>query len=134
MSLTDAQRLDWLRLSRTESVGPVAFRYLIDTYGDAAKAIAVLPDLALRAGRPKPPRIPSPAEAEQELAAGAKIGATLLCSGEAAFPHMLAALDPPPPLIWALGDAGVLHKRSVAIVGARIASAAGQRFARNPGP
>ena len=130
MTLTDAQRLDWLRLSRAESVGPVAFRYLIETHGDAAKAIAALPGLALRAGRAQPPRIPPPAEAEKELAAGARIGARLLGSGEAAFPHMLAALDPPPPLIWALGDGGLLHSRSVAVVGARIASAAGQRFAR----
>eukprot|EP01035_Chromulina_nebulosa_P006159 gene6159-8337_t len=47
-----------------------------------------------------------------------------------AFPPLLAALDPPPPLIWVLGDAGILTRQAVAIVGARVASAAGQRFAR----
>lgn len=127
---TDDQRRDWVRLARAETVGPVAFRYLIQTYGEAAQAIAALPRMAERAGRAQPPRIPSPAEAQRELDAGADIGAKLLCAGEPAFPPPLAALDPPPPLLWVLGDAGVLHSRMVAVVGARNASAAGQRFAR----
>jgi DNA processing protein len=131
--LSDDQRRDWLRLTRAESVGPVAFRYLIDTYGDAARAIGALPRLAERAGRAQPPRVPSPAEAERELAAGAAIGARLLCACEPAFPPLLGALDPPPPVVWAVGDAGLLHGRSVAVVGARNASAAGQRFARTLG-
>ena len=128
--LSDSARRDWLRLSRTENVGPVAFRYLIETHGDPARAIAALPRMAERAGRALPPRIPSIAEAEQELAAGKALGARLICGCEAAFPPLLAALDPPPPLIWTRGDAGLLHGRAVAVVGARIASAAGQRFAR----
>ena len=128
--LTDEERRDWLRLARAENVGPVAFRYLIETYGEAARAIGALPRMAERAGRAHPPRVPTPSEADKELAAGAAIGARLLCAGEPAFPPLLAALDPPPPLIWAVGDPGILHGRCVAIVGARNASAAGQRFAR----
>ena len=85
--LTDEERRDWLRLARAENVGPVAFRYLIDTFGEPARAIGALPRMAERAGRALPPRVPSPAEAERELAAGAAIGARLLCSGEPAFPH-----------------------------------------------
>ena len=130
IALTDPERRDWLRLARAETVGPVAFRYLIETYGDAARAIGALPRLAERAGRAGPPRVPSPAEAQREIDAGLALGARLLCAGEAAFAPQLAAIDPPPPVIWALGDAGLLHGRSVAVVGARIASAAGQRFAR----
>lgn len=128
--LTDEQQRDWLRLARAETVGPVAFHYLIETFGEPAKAIGAIPRLAERAGRASPPRIPSPAEADRELAAGAALGARLLCACEPAFPPLLAALDPPPPLIWVLGDGGLLHGRSVAVVGARNASAAGQRFAR----
>lgn len=127
---SDEQRLGWVRLARAESVGPVAFRYLLQTYGDPLTAIAALPALAERAGRARAPHIPSAADARRELDAGAAIGARLLCSGEAAFPPMLAALDPPPPLLWTVGDPGILHSRSVAVVGARIAAAAGQRFAR----
>jgi DNA processing protein len=127
-ALSDPQRRDWLRLARAEGVGPVAHRYLIAAHGGAAEALDALPERAERAGRRI--RIPSPADIDAELAAGAAIGAKLLCAGERAFPPMLAALDPPPPVIWTLGDAGILHGRSVAIVGARNASAAGQRFAR----
>ena len=71
--LSDDQRRDWLRLARAETVGPVAFRYLIETYGEAAIAIGALPRLAERAGRAHPPRLPSPAEAQREIEAGAPI-------------------------------------------------------------
>ncbi|MBI1199257.1 MAG: DNA-protecting protein DprA [Phenylobacterium sp.] len=127
---TDAQRRDWLRLARAENVGPVAFRELVGRFGSAAQALAALPDLARRGGRAAAIRIPTVGEADRELAAGEALGARLVCAGEPGFPRALAALDPPPPLIWARGNAGLLDGRAVAIVGARVASAAGQRFAR----
>lgn len=129
-TLSDAQRRDWLRLARTENVGAVTFDQLIGRFGDAGDALAALPDLARRGGRPAGVRIPSVAEAERELDAGAALGARLICSCEPDFPQALAALDPPPPLIWARGDAALLSRQTVAIVGARVASAGGQRFAR----
>ena len=49
---------------------------------------------------------------------------------EPAFPRLLAAVDPPPPFLWALGDPALLQRPTVALVGARIASASGCRFAR----
>ncbi|HZZ89261.1 MAG TPA: DNA-processing protein DprA [Caulobacteraceae bacterium] len=122
------ERLAALRLARTESVGPVAFQHLVGRYGSAAKALQALPDLARRAGRS--PAICTPDEAQAEIDAGERLGATLLCSREAGFPELLGAIDPPPPLIWALGDIGLLRRRAVALVGARVASAAGCRFAR----
>ena len=129
--LPDPERRDWLRLARAETVGPAAFRYLLDTYGDAGRAIDALPRLAERAGRAAAPRVPTPAQAQREIETGLALGARLLCSCESAFPPQLTAIDPPPPVIWALGDAGLLHARTVAVVCARIASAAGQRFARS---
>jgi len=129
--LTHAARLDWLRLARTENVGPVTFAQLIGSYGDASAALAALPDLARRGGRATPPRTPSLREAEQELDAGEALDARLICGCEADFPPLLAAVDPPPPLIWARGLTELLAQPGVGIVGARIASAAGQRFARS---
>ena len=129
-ALDDGGRRDWLRLARAENVGPVTFAQLIGRYGDAAAAIEALPELARRGGRMRPPAVPSPAEAERELEAGARLGARLICACEPDFPRLLAALDPPPPLIWARGDADILRRDAVAVVGARIASASGQRFAR----
>ncbi len=125
-----AERVDWLRLARTETVGPVAFWRLIERFGTARRALAAIPDLARRAGRATPLAICTTGEAEDEIAKGETMGARLLCAGEPAFPAMLTALDPPPPVIWALGDARQLNRRTVGVVGARVASASGCRFAR----
>lgn len=130
MSLTEAERRDRLRLARTEGVGPVAFAELMARFGSAVRAVERLPDLARRAGRISPLTTPTPTQAEDELAAGERLGARLLTVGEAGYPTLLAALDPPPPLLWIRGDVGLLGRPSVAVVGARVASAAGQRFAR----
>ncbi len=108
----------------------MAFQQLVRRCGSAGAALAALPDLSRRGGRSGAPKIPSIDEAEREIAAGAALGAVLLAACKSAFPPLLTALDPPPPLIWAMGDIGLLQRPCVAIVGARIASAAGQRFAR----
>ncbi len=122
---SDAERISWLRLARTPNVGPVAFEHLLHRCGSAEAAIEALPGLARR-----PVDIPTRAEAERELEAGDRIGARLILGAEDAFPPLLAALDPPPPLIWVLGRPELLTAACVAVVGARVASAAGQRFAR----
>ena len=126
--LSDAERRDWLRLARTENVGPVTFDQLLQRFGTAGKALAALPDLARRGGRGI--RLATDAQVDKELADGAALGARLIAACEPPFPQALAALDPPPPVIWARGRVELLDRPCVAIVGARVASAAGQRFAR----
>lgn len=130
MSLTAAERLARLRLARTDAVGPVTFRELLARYGSAARALGALPDLARRGGRSGPLRIATAADAERELAAGAALGAELGVFGDDGFPPLLAALDPPPPVLWTWGHPGLLLRPAVAVVGARVASAGAQRFAR----
>ena len=130
MSLSELERRDRLRLARTEGVGPVTMAALLKRFGSATKALDALPKLARRGGRVDALKVPTPDDADRELAAGDKLGARLLVMGEPEFPPLLAALDPPPPLIWTLGKAELLSRPCVAIVGARIASAGGQRFAR----
>jgi DNA processing protein len=127
-ALTDAERRDWLRLARTDNVGPVAFEQLVARFGTASRALGEIPAMAQRGGRAL--TIPSVARIEDEIAAGLALGARLLCACEGAFPQALAALDPPPPVLWARGKVELLHRSTVAVVGARIASAGGQRFAR----
>lgn len=129
-ALTQAGRRDWLRLARTENIGPVTFAGLIARYGEASLALAALPDLAQRGGRASPLGVPPISDITRELEAGEALGARLICSCEADYPPALAALDPPPPVIWVLGEASLLDRPIVAIVGARVASAGGQRFAR----
>jgi DNA processing protein len=128
--LSEAERRDWLKLSRTENVGPVTFDQLIRRFGTAGKALAALPDLARRGGRTAGLKLATDTAVDKELADGAASGAQLIAACEPAFPQALAALDPPPPLIWVRGRVELLHRACVAIVGARVASAAGQRFAR----
>ena len=128
--LTDRERIDWMRLARTESVGPVTFAHLIARYGSPTRALDALPALARRGGSAAAPIIPGSSQAEAELTAGAALGARLIAACEPDFPRLLAVLDPPPPLIWALGDLDLLARPAVAVVGARECSAAGQRMAR----
>lgn len=128
MSLDPAERFARLRLARTDRIGPVAFTQLIGRYGSAFSALDALPDLVRKSGAAS---VPPPVEAvAREIAAGDAIRARLLVLGDPDYPEMLAALDPPPPILWSRGRVDLLNQPSVAIVGARIASAGGQRIAR----
>lgn len=128
MTLPPAERFARLRLARTDRIGPVAFTQLLTRYGSAERALAALPDLARKSGAAS---VPPPGEAvERELATGQQIGARLVVLGDPDYPAMLEALDPPPPILWTRGRTELLNRPSVAVVGARIASAGGQRIAR----
>ena len=125
--LSFAERRDWLRLSRTSTVGPVAFRDLMARFDcDAGAALLALPDIA----RSSKLSIPDTAQVEAEMEATDRYGARIIAACESDYPVNLAAVNPPPPLITVLGDVSVLHKPCLAIVGSRNASAVGLRFAR----
>jgi DNA processing protein len=117
-----------LQLIRTDSIGPVTYRQLIARFGTADAALKALPDLARRGGRAL--AITPAAAAEAELETLGRIGATMVFIGTPAYPALLAALETAPPVLAARGDIGLLDRPAVAIVGARNASAAGARFAR----
>jgi len=122
------ERLAWLRLARTENIGPVTFASLIARFGTAEAALQAVPGLAARGGK-REFVLPPESEIAAEFAALEKIGGRFLFSGEPDFPPGLAALDPPPPVIAVLGHAHLIGKEMVAIVGARNASALGRRLA-----
>jgi DNA processing protein len=127
--LTDAQRLDWLRLIRSDNVGPRTFRALLNHFGGAREALAALPDLARRGGASRPIRVSSHEDAEREFKAAKSRGVTLVAWGEADYPQRLQMIDDAPPLVAVRGNATALARPMIAIVGARNASAAGVRFA-----
>ena len=129
MTLTDAERFARLRLARTDQIGPVTFRQLLERFGSAGQALEALPDLTRRGGT-HGHAIPPVDDIAAEMEAGERIGARLIVLGDADYPDMLAAVDPPPPLLWALGDVSLMARPCIAVVGARIASAGGQRIAR----
>jgi len=124
----DSERRAWLRLARTENVGPVTFRNLITRFGSANAALEELPRMAARGGG-KNFTLPDASEAVRELEGLAKLSGRIIASCEAEYPRGLAALEAPPPVISVLGHPHLLQKEMIAIVGARNASALARKFA-----
>nr|WP_306228857.1 DNA-processing protein DprA [Aurantimonas sp. CSK15Z-1] len=135
--MTDSQRLAWLRLIRSENVGPATFRALINRFGTAEAALDALPGLAERGGSRRRIRIESAEAVEREMAAAAKMGARFVCRGEPGYPRLLRMTEQAPPVLAVMGEDGVAQRTALAIVGARNASLSGikltQRFARELG-
>lgn len=125
-----AERLACLRLIRTENVGPVTFREIINHCGGAERALAALPDLTRRGGRRSPVQIYPRDRAEAELEAAYGIGARPLFTIEPGYPAVLVHAGVPPPLLYVKGRTELFERPTVAIVGARNASAAGRAMAR----
>ena len=88
VALTDEQRLDWLRLIRSENVGPRTFRTLLDHFGERARG-------ARRPARSRPPRRRSArrsASAARRRRARDRRGApasafAIVALGEPDYPH-----------------------------------------------
>lgn len=127
--LSERQRRAWLRLIRTENVGPATFRDLINRFGSAEAALAALPELA-RKGGARRIGIPPEDEIEAELEAAGRLGARFVAIGEAEYPPLLARVDHPPPMIAVKGRPELLRAPAVAIVGARNASLSGIKLTR----
>lgn len=127
--LSDAERLDRLRLIRSENVGPVTFRRLLERFGTAASALRALPDLARHGGCRAAVRICPVAGAEAELAAIERCGARLVVLGDAAYPPALAAIEDAPATFALIGELRLLARPAIAVVGSRNASLNGRRMA-----
>ena len=121
--------IDRLRLVRSPGIGPITYRQLLARFGDAAAALAAVPDLARRGGG-RSPNLFNRGDAEREIARVETLGARYLILGQGLYPRLLSEMDDAPPLLMAKGQLGLLERFAVAIVGARNASAAACRFAR----
>jgi DNA processing protein len=126
---TDEQRFDWLRLIRSENVGPRTFRALLNNCGGARAALEALPELTRRGGAARPIRVASADEIERELVVARKLGVRFVALGEPAYPPVLRQIDSAPPVLALAGREEALQQPAVAIVGSRNASAAGLTFA-----
>jgi DNA processing protein len=129
--LSATERLQRLRLIRSENVGPITYYGLVERFGSAAAALAALPELSRRGGRAKAVKVCPQADADREIEALEAAGARLIARGEPDYPPMLAEIDAAPPLISVLGNARILGRRVIAVVGSRNASLNGRRFAGN---
>jgi len=128
--LDETERLNWLRLIRTDNIGPVTFYQLIERFGSATEALHALPELSKRGGRKKPLSAPKESLIAKEYRELQKLGGQIITARDAAYPLALSATDDAPPVLSVLGNADLLNKSCVAIVGARNASLNGNKFAR----
>ncbi len=127
MVLEATERLARLALARSGGIGPMRFQELLGECGSAQAALDQLPALMQRA-RLKTKRVATTAEAEKEVDALQKLGGRLIVWGEDTYPPQLAEIRDPPPVISVIGQAALLDRPMVAIVGARNASAAARRW------
>jgi DNA processing protein len=129
IALTDRQRLAWLRLIRSDNVGPATFRDLINHFGSAEIALEALPELSRRGGSTKPVRVASREEAFAELEFAARFGARFVGIGEPDYPSALRQIEGAPPIIAIKGSSAALRQPAIGIVGARNCSVSGAKFA-----
>jgi DNA processing protein len=130
-TLSQAEAFARIRLLRSPNIGPVSYRQLIARFGTAATALDALPDLASRG---RGPYRPAKAETiEREVAAVRRAGARYLFHDQPDYPALLAELDSAPPIVTCRGKLALASTPCVALVGARNASAAAVKLARDFG-
>lgn len=125
------EKIAWLRLSRTENVGPITFYRLLERFGTAEEALKALPELAKRGGKMGGLKPFDAGLAEKEIEQVEKCGARLVARDEADYPKLLAQVEDAPPLVTVLGHAHLLSKQSLGVVGARNASLTGRKIAED---
>lgn len=126
----DDEKLNKLRLSQSENVGPITFQQLLQKYGTATKAIEALPEISLRGGLKRPLKIYSVDAAEMDMAKARKLNAQFVGVGERGYPPYLQHIPSAPPLLCVMGNLDLAYIDAVGIVGARNASAIGMKFTR----
>jgi DNA processing protein len=128
--LNNNERRDWLRLSMSENVGPATFRTLMKRYGNAADALAAIPELTRKGGLSRSPKLYGVEAATRDIERAEALGARFIGLSEPDYPPLLRMTETAPPLICAKGDIGLMTRSAVGLVGARNASAIGRKFAR----
>ena len=129
IALTDRQRLAWLRLIRSDNVGPVTFRDLINHYGSAETALDMLPELSQRGGSTRAIRVATREQAQDELDFARRFGARFVGIGESDYPAALKQIEGAPPLLAVKGNLDVCRPPAIGMVGSRNCSVSGAKFA-----
>lgn len=126
--LSAKEKLAWLRLSRTENIGPITFYKLLERFGSAEAALKALPDLAKRGGRMEGLKAFAADLAEKEIEQIDKFNGKLIARDEPEYPSLLAQVEDAPPLITVLGHTTLFTKPALGVVGARNASLSGRKI------
>jgi DNA processing protein len=128
-NLSDDEKLCWLRLIRTENVGPVTFYQLLAHFDNARAALEAIPGLRQQGGMRSPGLVCTEREAAREINMARRAGVRIVAFPEPDYPHLLKHIDAPPPILYMKGDCSLAARKCVAIVGSRSASGAGRQFA-----
>lgn len=131
LNFTEETKLHWLRLLRTENIGPVTFYHLLNRFGTAEEALKRLPDIAHRTGRKTPLQIPSLKEIIKEYESYQTLGVHLIARPDPDYPEILGRISDAPPLLSVIGRVELLRKPMFGMVGARNASAVGRQMAED---
>ncbi|ANU08213.1 DNA-processing protein DprA [Paraurantiacibacter namhicola] len=129
--LSQTEAFARIRLLRSPNIGPVSYAQLLARFGTAEAALDALPDMGKRGGRQY--RAAPVAKIEDEVAAVRKAGARYLFHDAPDYPALLGEIGGAPPILTARGDLSLASKPCVAMVGARNASAAAVKLARDFG-
>lgn len=128
-SLDEKEKIAWLRLIRTENIGPITFYSLLQNFGTAQKAIEALPTLSRKGGRLKDLKLCTADAAMAEMQALEALGGQMIFAAEEAYPLSLSAIEDAPPVLSVLGNPRLMNLPCIGIVGARNASLNGRKFA-----
>jgi DNA processing protein len=131
MNISDKEKIDCIRLIRSENVGSKTFQSLIALYGSAGKALEAIPKMAIKGGRKPPIKLCSESDVIKEIDACAKKGARMITILDSEYPKLLQQISDFPPVLTVFGKSDILNKTAIAVVGARNASANGCRFAED---
>lgn len=126
----NAEQIAKLRLIRSENVGSVTFRGLLQRFGSAQKALEMLPETARRGGARKTLHICTTEQAEREMENTNRFGARIIFDTDENYPPLLKQLPDAPPVLSVSGNAALLKSRFIALVGTRNASINGKNMAR----
>jgi len=126
----DADTIDRLRLIRSAQIGPISYRHLLARFGSAGAALSAIPNLAARGGG-RAPRLATQDEVLRGMATVRALGARYLMLGTPDYPAALAEVENAPVAMTIRGRLELLDRPMIAMVGARNASAAACRFARD---
>ena len=128
-TLSEQEKIARFQLIRTENIGPIIFRQLIEKYKSAEKVLETIPELAKRGWRKKPFITYPISKILKEIEQLDKLGGTLIVLGDKAYPRLLSEIEDAPPVLMALGNIDLFENQNFAIVGARNASAVGLKIA-----
>ncbi len=130
-ALSQGEAFDRIRLLRSPNIGPISYFQLLRRFGSAGGALEALPNLARAGGRTY--QLAPKAEIEREVAATRAVGARYLFHDSPDYPVLLGQMEGAPPIVTWRGDIGLANRPAIAIVGARNASAAAVKLAREFG-